>query len=152
MHFADAIGTTASAVFGTSTVTTFVESSAGVAAGGRSGLTAATVGVLFLISLFLEPLFGSIPAAATAPALILVGVMMVSSIKDIDFNDYTEAIPAFLTIIFMTCASRISDGIMFGLLSYVILETLSGRVREIKSMCWIVSALFLLKILLSVFS
>ncbi|MBQ3697680.1 MAG: NCS2 family permease, partial [Spirochaetales bacterium] len=99
--FADAIGTTVGAMLGTSTVTTFVESASGVAEGGRTGLTALTVAVLFLLSLFLEPLFGSIPSAATAPALIIVGVMMITPVTEIDFNDFSEAIPAFLTILFM---------------------------------------------------
>ena len=147
---ADAVGTTAGSMLGTSTVTTFVESAAGVAEGGRTGLTAVTVGFLFLVSLFLAPLFGSIPHAATAPALIIVGVMMISSIRNIDFDDYAEGIPAFLTIIFMVCASSISEGIMFGLLSYLILKVLSGKAREISMMIWLVAALFVIKAVVSV--
>ncbi len=145
--FADAIGTTVGAIFGTSTVTTFVESASGVSEGGRTGLTAVTVSVLFLLSLFLEPLFGSIPSAATAPALIIVGVLMITPIKDLDFTDYTEGIPAFLTMLFMVCAYSISDGIMFGILSFVLLKLFTGKVKEIGTTTWIVASLFLLKIL-----
>ncbi len=145
--FADAIGTTVGAIFGTSTVTTFVESASGVSEGGRTGLTAVTVSVLFLLSLFLEPLFGSIPSAATAPALIIVGVMMISPVLDIDFSDYTEAIPAFLTILFMVCAYSISDGIMFGMPFYVLVKIFSGKIKEIGVTTWIIAALFIAKII-----
>lgn len=143
---ADAIGTTTGAVLGTSTVTTFVESASGVSEGGRTGLTAVTVSVLFALSLFFEPLFGSIPSAATAPALIIVGVMMVTPVQEIDFTDYAESIPAFLTMIFMVCAYSISDGIMFGVLSYVILKVASGKAKNVNPATWIVAALFILKI------
>jgi len=144
--FADAVGTTVGAILGTSTVTTFVESASGVSEGGRTGLTALTTAVLFLAALFLEPLFGSIPSAATAPALIVVGVMMITPIVDIDFTDFTEAIPAFLTIIFMVCAYSISDGIMFGILSYVLIKTCTAKIREISPMTWVVAGLFVAKI------
>lgn len=144
---ADAIGTTVGAVFGTSTVTTFVESASGVAEGGRTGLTAVTVAILFALSLFLEPLFGSIPSAATAPALIIVGVMMITPVSEIDFSDYTEAIPAFLTMLFMVCAYSISDGIMFGILAYVIIKAVTGKSKEISSMTWVVALLFVAKII-----
>ena len=147
--FADAVGTTAGAMMGTSTVTTFVESAAGVAAGGRTGLTAVTTAGLFLLSLFLEPLFASIPAAATAPTLVIVGVMMVSPIREIDFEDYSESIPAFLLILFMVCSYSISDGIMFGILSYVIINTLTGRIHKIDKMLWIVVVLFTVKIVMN---
>lgn len=147
--FADAVGTTVGAVLGTSTVTTFVESASGVSEGGKTGLTAVTTAVLFLLALFLEPLFGSIPSAATAPALIIVGVMMVTPIVDIDFSDMTEAIPAFLTILFMVCAYSISDGIMFGILSYVIIKAVTKKFKEIKPMTWVVAGLFLLKIIVN---
>jgi AGZA family xanthine/uracil permease-like MFS transporter len=149
--FSDAVGTVVGSIFGSSTVTTYIESSVGVAEGGRSGLTAVTVGVLFLISLFLGPLFGSSPSAATASALILVGVMMVGPVKNIDFDDYTEAIPAFLTIIFMVCASSVSDGIMFGVMTYVLLKALSGRRKEIRGMTWIVFVIFTVKVVLDYF-
>ena len=144
--FADALGTTVGAILGTSTVTTFVESASGVSEGGRTGLTALTTAVLFLAALFLEPLFGSIPSAATAPALIVVGVMMITPIVDIDFTDFTEAIPAFLTILFMVCAYSISDGIMFGILSYVLIKTCTAKIREISPMTWVVAGLFVAKI------
>ena len=145
---ADAIGTTGGALLGTSTVTTFVESAAGVATGGRTGLTSVTTAVLFLLSLFLSPLFASIPGAATAPALIIVGVMMISPIREIDFDDYTEAIPAFLCILFMVCAYSISDGIMFGVLSYVLINTVTGNARKIEKMTWVLAACFLLRIVM----
>lgn len=144
--FADSIGTTCGAMFGTSTITTFVESAAGVAEGAKTGLTAVTVSVLFIISLFLEPLFGSIPSAATAPALIIVGVMMITPITEIDFTDYSEGIPAFLTCVFMVCASSISDGIMFGILSYVITKIFAGKASELRVTTWVVAVLFLAKI------
>lgn len=147
---ADSVGTAAGAVLGTSTVTTFVESSVGVAAGGRTGLTSITTAVMFLLALFLQPVFASIPAAATAPALVIVGVMMVGSVREIDFDDYKEAVPAFLTIILMVCASSISDGIMFGILSYVILQLVSGNVRSLKPTIWGITVLFLVRIALTI--
>ncbi len=150
--FADALGTTVGAVLGTSTVTTFVESSAGVVEGGRTGLTALVVAILFALSLFFEPLFGSIPGAATAPALILVGVFMITPVKDIEWNDMTEAIPSFLTILFMVVAYSIADGIMFGILSYVVLKLFSKKAKEITPMTWVVFALFLIKALMSNFA
>ena len=149
---ADAIGTTGGAILGTSTVTTFVESASGVAAGGRTGLTAVSTAVLFLLSLFLEPLFASIPGAATAPALIIVGVMMISPVREIDFSDYTEGIPAFLCILFMVCAYSISDGIMFGILSYLIINAITGHIRKIDKMTWVVCALFIIRIVLKAIS
>ncbi|MCR5330135.1 MAG: NCS2 family permease [Lachnospiraceae bacterium] len=147
---ADAVGTTAGAILGTSTITTFVESASGVSEGGKTGLTAVTVGALFIVSLFLEPLFGSIPSAATAPALIIVGVMMITPVVEIDFKDYSESIPAFLTIAFMVCASSISDGIMFGILSYVILKVVSGQTKRLNAAIWIVALLFLAKIVVGI--
>ncbi|MCF0238638.1 MAG: NCS2 family permease [Sphaerochaetaceae bacterium] len=148
--FADAVGTTVGAMLGTSTVTTYVESSAGVTAGGRTGLTAVVVAALFLLSMFLSPIFNSIPSAATAPALIIVGVYMITPVKDIDFDDMSEGIPAFLTLIFMVCAYSISDGIMFGILFYVILKAVTGKAKEIQVTTWIVFALFVAKIIVSV--
>lgn len=147
--FADAIGTTCGAILGTSTVTTFVESSAGVVEGGRTGLVAVTVSALFLLSLFLAPIFESIPAAATAPALIYVGVLMISPVTTIDFTDITEAVPAFLCIIFMVVAYSISDGIMFGILSFVAIKFFAGRKEDISKMTWIVAGLFLAKIIVA---
>lgn len=145
--FADAVGTTLGAVLGTSTVTTFVESSAGVVEGGRTGLTSLTVAILFLLSLFFAPLFESIPAAATAPALIIVGVMMMTPVKEIEWTDMTEAIPAFLCIMFMVVAYSIADGIMFGIISYVLLKFFTNKRKEISGMTWVVFGLFVAKII-----
>ena len=148
---ADAIGTTVGAMLGTSTVTTYVESAAGVAEGGRTGLTAATTGVLFIVALFLSPLFLAVPAAATAPALILVGLFMMTPVKDIDFTDYSEAIPAFLTLIVMPLSYSIADGIMAGMLSWIILKLLSGKAKEVHIITLIIGILFLLKIIMPLF-
>jgi len=144
--FADAVGTTVGAILGTSTVTTFVESSSGIAEGGRTGLTSLTVAILFLLALFLEPLFGSIPSAATAPALIIVGVLMMSPVRDMDWSDITEALPGFLTMIYMIVAYSIADGIMFGILSYVLVKAISGKFKDINPMSWILFGLFIFKI------
>ncbi len=143
--FADAIGTTVGAMLGTSTVTTYVESASGVTEGGRTGLTALTVAVLFFLALFLSPLFLMIPGAATAPALILVGAMMMTPIKEIKFDDYTELIPVFLTIIMMPLASSIAEGIVFGMLSYVLLKVFSGKFSDLSLVMYVLAALFLLK-------
>jgi AGZA family xanthine/uracil permease-like MFS transporter len=142
--FADAIGTTVGAMLGTSTVTTYVESSAGVTEGGKTGLTSLVVAILFLISLFLSPLFISIPGAATAPTLILVGLFMITPVKDIDFEDGTEAIPAFLTILIMVTTYSIANGIMFGALSWIILKLLTKKAKEITPMMVIIGVLLLL--------
>lgn len=141
----DAIGTTAGALMGTSTVTTFVESASGVNQGGRSGLTAFTTGVCFLLALFFAPFFLSIPAAATAPVLVLVGLMMMSSVMKIDFNDYSEAIPAFVCIIMMPFAYSISEGIVLGLLSYVIINLLCGNFKKINIGMYILTAFFIFR-------
>ncbi|SKC54181.1 NCS2 family permease [Maledivibacter halophilus] len=143
--FADAIGTTVGAVLGTSTVTTYVESASGVAEGGRTGLTALATGAMFALALFLSPLFTMIPSAATAPALILVGLFMMSPIKDINLEDFTEAIPAFLTIIMMPLAYSIAEGIVFGMISYVLLKTLTGRFKEVSPLMYILAILFVVK-------
>ncbi len=145
---ADAIGTTVGAILGTSTVTVFVESASGVEAGGRTGFTALVVAVLFLVSLFLSPLFLSIPSAATAPILVLVGLFMITPIKDIDFSDYTEAVPAFLCIIFMPFAYSIADGIMFGVLAWLILKLCTGKAKQISPVTIIIAVLFLMKLIL----
>ncbi|HHZ01650.1 MAG TPA: NCS2 family permease [Tissierellia bacterium] len=142
---ADAIGTTIGACLGTSTVTTYVESASGVAEGGRTGLTALTTAVMFGIALFFAPLFTLVPSAATAPALVIVGLFMMSPITKIDFNDYTEAIPAFLTIVMMPFAYSIAEGIVFGMVSYVILKFISGKFRDISWVMWILSLLFVLR-------
>lgn len=145
---ADAIGTTAGAMLGTSTVTTYVESAAGVSEGGRTGLTSLTVAVLFFFALFLSPLFLMIPGAATAPALILVGAMMMTPIKNIDFDDFTESIPVFLTIVMMPLTYSISEGILFGVLSYVILKLLTGKFKDISIVTAVLAVLFMLKFLM----
>lgn len=142
---ADAIATVAGAAFGTSTTTTYVESASGVASGGRTGLTSFTVAICFAIALFFAPVFLGIPSAATAPALILVGVMMMSSIKDVDFNDFSECVPAYITMVVMPLAYSISDGIMLGLISYVVLNAFSGKFNKISIMMWILAILFILR-------
>lgn len=144
----DAIGTTFGACLGTSTVTTVAESAVGVGEGGRSGLTALTAAVCMLASLFLAPFFLAVPGAATAPAIIIVGLMMATSVRDIDFSDDSEAIPALLCIIIMPLAGSISDGIILGMLSYVLINLCSGKIRKITAGMYILSAFFLLKFLL----
>lgn len=142
--FADAIGTTAGAMFGTSTVTTYVESASGVAEGGRTGLTALAVAGLFFLALFFAPVFLMIPAAATAPVLFLVGLFMMSPILKINLNDFTEAIPAFFTIIMMPLSYSIAEGIVFGMLSYVLLKLLTGKHREVTPVMYVLAILFLI--------
>jgi adenine/guanine/hypoxanthine permease len=144
---ADAIGTTVGAMLGTSTVTTYVESSAGVAEGGKTGLTAFSTAILFIAALFLSPLFLAVPGSATAPALILVGLFMITPVKDIDFSDYTESIPAFLTLIVMPLSYSIANGIMVGMLSWLFLKILTGKIKAINIMTIIVGILFLLKLI-----
>ncbi|HNQ68598.1 MAG TPA: NCS2 family permease [Bacteroidales bacterium] len=141
--FADAIGTTVGAMLGTSTVTTYVESAAGVAEGGRTGLTAFATAVLFGLALFLAPLFLMVPACATAPALILVGSFMMSPVLKINFKDYTESIPAFFTLIMIPLSYSIAEGIVFGFISYVILKLFSGKRKEISVVMYILAALFI---------
>jgi AGZA family xanthine/uracil permease-like MFS transporter len=143
--FADAIGTTAGAMLGTSTVTTYVESASGVAEGGRTGLTALTTAGMFFLALFLSPIFLMVPAAATAPALILVGSFMLTPILKVKFDDITEAIPVFLTIIMMPLTYSIAEGIVFGMLSYVILKVLSGKFKDVSWVSYFLAALFIFK-------
>lgn len=145
---ADAIGTVAGAALGTSTVTSYVESASGVAEGGRTGLTAVTTGILFGVSLFLSPLFLLVPGAATAPALILVGLFMLEPVKEINLGDYTESIPAFLTIIMMPLSYSIAEGLVFGILAYIFLKAITGKMKDISIVTWIVGAFFILKHLL----
>ncbi len=142
---ADAIGTTIGAALGTSTVTTFVESASGVSAGGRTGLTAITASFLFFISLFFFPLFLTIPAFATAPALVLVGFLMVTQIAKINFNDHTEAVPAYMSFISMPFFYSISEGIAFGIISYNFINLISGKKEKIHPLIYILSILFILK-------
>ena len=143
----DALATTSGAIMGSSTVTTFVESAAGVEQGGRSGLTAFVCGLCFLVSLFFAPLFLSIPSAATAPVLVLVGVMMMSSVVEINFREYSEAIPAFICFVMMPLCYSISDGIVLGMLSYVIINLCAGKYNKLSIGMYILSAFFLLKFL-----
>jgi adenine/guanine/hypoxanthine permease len=142
---ADAIGTTLGAALGTSTVSTFVESASGISEGGKTGLTAVSTAFMFTIALFLSPVFIMIPSAATAPALIIVGLFMMEPIKEIDLVDFTEAIPAFITIIIMPMTFSIADGIAFGMMAYVIIKAASGKAKEVSIAAYIISLLFVLK-------
>ena len=146
--FADAAGTTMGSLLGTSTVTTYVESAAGIAEGGRSGLTALVIALLFGLALFLSPLFLIIPEAATAPALILVGFFMITPIKEIDFQDYTEALPAFLTIVIMPLTYSIAEGVVFGILSYVLLKLLTNRGKEVSLLLYILAIVFVFRFII----
>ena len=140
---ADAIATTAGAVLGTSTTTTFVESSAGVAEGGRTGLSSVVTGLLFLLAVFLSPIFITIPSFATAPALLFVGFLMISAVTAIDFNDFTEAVPAYLALIAMPLTYSISEGIAAGVISYVVINLISGKAKKITPLMYVLAVLFL---------
>ena len=142
----DAVGTICSAIFGTSTVTSYIESAAGIAAGGKTGLTAVTVAVLFLISLMFAPLIGLVPGFATAPSLILVGALMMSEVGKINFKDFTDGLPAFLTIIMMPLTSSIANGFAFGFISYSFIKTLGGKAREVSIIMWLVSIAFIINL------
>lgn len=142
---ADAIGTTVGAMLGTSTVTTYVESAAGVSEGGRTGLTSLVTALCFVAALFFAPLFIAIPGAATAPALILVGLFMLSPIKELDLSDYSESIPAFITILAMPLAYSIAEGITLGALSYVLINMLAGNFKKLSIPMYILAVLFVLK-------
>jgi len=142
---ADAIGTTFGALAGTSTVTTYVESTTGIAAGGRTGLTSFTVAVLFLLALFFSPFFLMIPAAATTSALVLVGVLMIRTISKIDLTDITEAFPCFVTILMMPFTASIAEGIVLGMLSYVLVKLLTGRHRQVSVAMYVLAVFFVLK-------
>ena len=143
----DAISTAAGAMVGTSTVTTVVESSAGIAAGGRTGMTSLVTAVLFLGAIIFAPIVGIVPGAATAPALIIVGFLMLTSVTKIDFNDLTEAIPAFIAIIAMPFLYSISEGISMGVISYVIINVVTGKAKEkkISVLMYVLAVLFILK-------
>ena len=141
----DAVGTALGALVGTSTVTTFVESTTGIAAGGRTGLTSFTVAMLFLVALFFSPFFLMIPAAATTSALVLVGVLMISTITKIDLSDITEAFPCFVTMLMMPFTASIAEGIVLGMLSYVLVKLLSGRHRDVSVAMYILAVFFVLK-------
>ncbi|MBO5814603.1 MAG: NCS2 family permease [Bacteroidales bacterium] len=142
---ADSIATTIGAILGTSTTTTYVESAAGVAQGGRSGLTALIVGCCFVIAMFFSPLFLSIPSAATAPALIIVGLMMVEQIKSIDLEDFSESIPAFVCMIMMPLTYSISNGILIGMITYVLMNVICGKFKKLSPAMYILAVLFILK-------
>lgn len=145
---ADAVATSAGAVLGTSTTTTFVESSSGVAEGARTGLASVVTGFLFLVAIFLSPIFVAIPGFATAPALIFVGFLMVSAVGGIDFNDPTEAIPAYLCLIAMPLAYSISEGIAIGVISYVVINVVCGKAKKVTPLMYVLAVLFVLKYIL----
>lgn len=140
---ADAVGTVAGAALGTSTVTSYVESTAGVAAGGRTGLTSVVTAGLFLLALFFSPLFLLVPSAATAPALIFVGFLMMKSVVGINFEDPAEGIPAFICIIVMPFAYSIAEGIVWGLIAYVLLKAVTGKFKDISIMSWVLFVIFI---------
>ena len=145
---ADSIATTAGALLGTSTTTTYVESAAGVAQGGRSGLTALVVGGCFVIAMFFSPLFLSIPSAATAPALIIVGLLMAEQIKNVDFDDFSESIPAFVCMLMMPLTYSISNGILIGMITYVLMNIICGKFKKLSPAMYILAILFILKYIL----
>ena len=145
---ADSIATTLGAILGTSTTTTYVESAAGVAQGGRSGLTALVVGGCFVIAMFFSPLFLSIPSAATAPALIIVGLLMAEQIKNVDFDDFSESIPAFVCMLMMPLTYSISNGILIGMITYVLMNMICGKFKKLSPAMYILAVLFILKYIL----
>ena len=145
---ADSIATTVGAMLGTSTTTTYVESAAGVAQGGRSGLTALVVGCCFVIAMFFSPLFLSIPSAATAPALIIVGLLMAEQIKNVNFDDFSESIPAFVCMIMMPLTYSISNGILIGMITYVLMNMICGKFKKLSPAMYILAVLFILKYIL----
>lgn len=140
---ADSIGTMASAMFGSTALNTYIENATGIAEGGRTGLKAVTVALLFVCTLFLAPLIQFIPAVATAPALIIIGSLMLSDIKNVDFDDFTEFVPAFLTIIMMPLTFSIAEGLAFGFVSYTLLKVLTGRHKEVHWMMYLIAAAFI---------
>ena len=145
---ADAVGTVVGACLGTSTVTSYVESSAGVAQGGRTGLTAVTTAVLFAVALFLSPIFLAIPGFATTPALVFVGLLMMSSVKKMTFDgDIADTIGGFVAIVMMPFTYSIANGIMYGILSWVILKVCTGKIKEVHPVMWVSFGLFVLRII-----
>ena len=144
----DAVGTLAGSVTGTSTVTTFVESAAGVEAGGRTGLTALTTGILFLACMFIAPIAAIIPAAATSSALVYVGVLMLSNLKKIDFDDMTQLLPVAIMLIAMPISGSIGHGIGLALISYTVIKVCSGKAKDVSVLTYVLSAIFLLKFFL----
>ena len=143
--FSDAIATITGAMAGTSTVVSYIESSAGVAAGGRSGVTAIVTGLLFVVALFIAPLAGAIPESATAPALIIVGSMMMTTAAEIEWADPEIAIPAFLTMIAIPLSFSIANGLAFGFIAYTLLKVLRGRFREVSWMVYVLTGLFVVR-------
>ncbi|PIF04439.1 MAG: guanine permease [Draconibacterium sp.] len=150
--FADAVGTTVGAMLGTSTVTTYVESASGVAEGGRTGLTSLSTAILFALALVFAPVFLMIPPAALSPVLVVVGLFMMSPVKNINLDDFTEAIPAFMTIILMPLTYSIAEGIIFGLLAYVLLKIFTGKFKELSPLMYILAILFFVKLWGAAFS
>ncbi|NDW18049.1 NCS2 family permease [Dysgonomonas sp. 216] len=146
--FADALGTTFGSILGTSTITSYVESASGVASGGRTGLTAVSTALMFALALFLAPVFLMVPAAATAPALIIVGLFMISAVININFDDITESLPAFVTISFMPFTYSIAQGIVFGILSYALIKVFAGKYKDLTITMYVISLLFLIKLVL----
>lgn len=140
----DAVGTIGSAIFGTSTVTSYVESAAGIAEGGKTGLTALTISLLFIVSLLFAPLIGLVPGFATAPALILVGALMMAEIGQVSFTDFTDGFPAFMTIIMMPLTFSIANGFAFGFISYTFIKSLTGKAKDVSWIMWAVSVAFLI--------
>ena len=145
MLMADSIATIAGACFGTSTTTTYIESAAGVAEGGRTGLTSFTVAILFVLALFFSPIFLAIPSAATGPVLVIVGVMMMSPVVNINWEDYSEAIPALITMLLMPLAYSISEGILLGIISYVVINLIGGKVKKLNPTICVLAVLFICK-------
>ncbi|MFV0539588.1 MAG: NCS2 family permease [Dysgonomonas sp.] len=146
--FSDALGTTVGSILGTSTVTAYVESASGVASGGRTGLTSVSTALMFVLALFFAPLFLMVPAAATSPALIIVGLFMISSVAKVNFSDMSEGLPAFLTIAFMPFTYSIAEGIVFGMLSFALIKVCSGKHKDVSITVYVIAILFLLKIVL----
>ncbi|HKL12351.1 MAG TPA: NCS2 family permease [Halanaerobiales bacterium] len=140
---ADAIGTTGGALFGTSTVTTYIESAAGVAEGGRTGLTGVVTAILFFLALFFRPLIGLVPGAATAPALVIVGTMMMTNVSDLDWDDFTEVLPAFIAMIAMPLTYSISNGIALGFIIYPLIKLFTGRGKEVNTLVYVLGAVFI---------
>ena len=144
----DAVGTIFSSIFGTSTVTTYIESAAGIAAGGKTGLTAVTVSICFFIMLLFAPLVGLVPSFATAPPLILVGALMMADVGKINFQDFSDGLPAFLTIIMMPMTGSIANGFAFGFVSYVFMKSAVGKYKEISWIMWLVSIAFVINLVM----
>ena len=145
---ADAVGTVVGSATGTSTVTTFIESASGVEAGGRTGLTALTTGIVFLACMFLAPIAAIIPAAATSSALIYVGVLMVTGLKNVDFNDITQSLPVALMLIAMPVSGSIGHGIGLGLIAYTVIKVFTGKARDVSVLTYVLSVIFLVKFFL----